>query len=119
VKATDLSLDTSPSDLPLGLAAAYWLDLRGYDPADTARNVPQPLLILQGQRDYQVTAADFARWKTALRDRRDVRLIDYPKLNHLFLAGEGPCMPVEYTRPGNVAVQVIEDIAGWIEKPRQ
>jgi hypothetical protein len=71
------------------------------------------MLILQGERDYQVTMVDFAQWKSALALRNDVRMISYPKLNHLFMDGVGKSRPVEYTRPANVAQGVIEDIARW------
>jgi dienelactone hydrolase len=37
----------------------YWLALRGYDPAAQAAKLTRPLLILQGERDYQVTMKDF------------------------------------------------------------
>jgi hypothetical protein len=39
----------------------------------------------------------------------------YPKLNHLFMEGEGKSTPAEYSRAGNVAASVIDDIARWIE----
>ena len=47
------------------------------------------MLILHGERDYQVTPEEFARWKAALGSRRDVTFHSYPALNHLFIAGTG------------------------------
>ena len=114
VKSADLTLQTSAVDLPLGIPAGYWLDLRNFDPAVAAKKIDKPLLILQGERDYQVTMADFARWKSALESRPDVKFITYPQLNHLFLTGEGKSSAAEYLTPANVAPQVIEDIAKWI-----
>ncbi len=98
-----------------GAPASYWLDLRGYDPPSLASTLPQPLLVLQGERDYQVTMADFERWKAALGPKRNATLKSYPSLDHLFLAGEGPSLPAEYSIPGHVAEEVIADIASWIE----
>ena len=72
------------------------------------------MLILQGERDYQVTPEDFARWKAALGSRRDVTFHSYPALNHLFIAGTGPSLPAEYQVQGHVAEEVIRDIAAWI-----
>ncbi|QDT77868.1 Alpha/beta hydrolase family protein [Gimesia maris] len=115
VKSLELKPETPAGQLPLGIPASYWLALRGYDAAERARTLQVPLLILQGQRDYQVTMDDFARWKQALRNRKDVRFISYPKLNHLFMAGEGPGTPAEYMIPGNVAEEVVRDIAAWID----
>ena len=40
--------------------------------------------------------------------------ISYPKLNHLFIEGEGKSTPAEYSTPGNVARVVVDDIAKWI-----
>jgi dienelactone hydrolase len=115
VKDAKLSATTSARDLPFAVPAEYWLDLRGYKPAEAARQLKQPMLILQGERDYQVTMDDFNGWKTALGDRKNVVFKTYPKLNHLFMAGEGKILPTEYMRPGRVAASVIEDIAAWVK----
>jgi len=100
----------------LGAPAAYWLDLRNYDASANAGKLKQPMLILQGGRDYQVTAKDFEGWERALASRERATLRFYPKLNHLFIAGEGPGMPAEYGRPGHVDQEIIDDIADWIRK---
>jgi hypothetical protein len=75
-----------------------------------------PLLVLQGERDYQVTMADFDGWKKALGGRAQVRLKSYPKLNHLFMEGEGKAKPEDYTKAGHVAEEVVDDIAEWVKK---
>jgi fermentation-respiration switch protein FrsA (DUF1100 family) len=116
VKDANLSRDTPAGELPFGGPASYWLDLRKYDPAAAAAGLKQPMLILQGERDYQVSMADFAGWKKALADRKDVRLKSYPKLNHLFMEGEGKAKPAEYEKAGHAAAEVIDDIAEWIKK---
>ena len=116
VKDPSLSTTTPPSELPLGVPAAYWLDLRGYQPAEMAKELDRPMLILQGGRDYQVTQADFELWKQALGSEEEVEFKLYPALNHLFITGEGKIMPAEYMNPGHVAEEVIQDIAGWIQK---
>lgn len=114
VKSKDLSLQTPSTSLPLGLPASYWLDLRNYKPAQAANEIPRPMLILQGARDYQITTEDFDGWKKALSSHKDVKLILYPALNHLFVEGKGKSKPQEYNVPGHVAEVVINDIAGWI-----
>ena len=108
----------SPSEGLLTGSPAYWLDLRGYHPAEAARALPQPMLILQGGRDYQVTRRDFREWRRCLAQRKDVRFKVYPDLNHLFIAGKGRSEPAEYLRPGNVAETVVADIARWIDALR-
>jgi len=102
----------------MGAFAAYWLDLRGYDPPSLASTLSSPLLILQGGRDYQVTTTAFERWKTALKDRENVTFKLYPDLNHLFIAGKGKSTPSEYQRLGHIAVDVITDVAEWVKRPR-
>jgi uncharacterized protein len=101
-----------------GVPASYWLDLRSYDATAAATKVKAPMLILQGGRDYQVTAEEFAKWKAALGARRDVTFHNYPFLNHLFIAGAGPSLPAEYQVPGHVAEEVVRDIADWIQAQR-
>jgi fermentation-respiration switch protein FrsA (DUF1100 family) len=74
------------------------------------------MLVLQGERDYQVTMADFAGWKKALAGRKGVVLKSYPKLNHLFMEGKGKAKPEEYGKEGHVAKEVVDDIAAWVKK---
>jgi hypothetical protein len=100
----------------LGAPDSYWLDLHGYNPPEVAKTLKTPLLILQGERDYQVTPDNFAAWKKALAGRPPVTLKTYPKLNHLFIEGEGKSTPADYEKPGHVSEVVIADIAGWIKR---
>ncbi len=114
-----LTPDARPEELPLGLPASYWIDLRGYDPVSTARTLRRPMLILHGARDYQVTQEDLEGWKAGLAGQADVKIIQYPSLNHLMIAGQGRSTAQEYDTPGHVDEQVIEDISRWIlaQKP--
>jgi dienelactone hydrolase len=98
-----------------GIPASYWLDLRNYDPVATAKALAIPILMLQGERDYQVTTSeDLLRWRLLLDPHRNVTVHVYTNLNHLFEEGKGPSTPAEYSQPGDVAEYVIGDIAGWI-----
>ena len=114
VKDTSLSKDTPASDLPMNVPASYWLDLHAHPPAEVVCKIKQPMLILQGERDYQVTMEDFAGWKKMLAERKDVVLKSYPRLNHLFMEGEKKSRPDEYLKVDHVASQVIDNIAEWI-----
>ena len=106
--------DAASGRMLAGAPASYWLDLRGYDPPSSARHVKAPMLILQGERDYQVTMEEFAKWKAALGSRGDVTFHSYATLNHQFIAGTGLSLPAEYQVPGHVAEDVVRDIAAWI-----
>lgn len=99
----------------LGVPPAYWADLNAYDPAATAAKLSLPLLILQGGRDYQVTAEDLQRFRVALAGHPNVTIRDFPRLNHLFIAGEGKSRPDEYQVPGHVDVSVIDAIATFVD----
>ncbi len=110
VKALTAKDATEPMPL-LGAAPSYWLDLRAYDAPATAAKLPLPILILQGDRDYQVTGKDLANWRQALANRPNVQFKTYPALNHLFIAGTGQSGPAEYQVPGFVSEEVIRDLA--------
>ena len=101
---------------PVTVPVSYWLDLKAYDAAAAAKKLAIPILILQGERDYQVTMKDFALWKSAVGSRKNVTMRSYPELNHLFIAGEGKSLPAEYAKPGHVAPEVIDDIAKFVVK---
>ena len=69
-------------------AAPGWLHwFAGYDPLPTARRVRVPTLILQGQTDRQVPAAEAGRLAAAMRagGNRRVTVRTFPRMNHLML----------------------------------
>jgi uncharacterized protein len=109
-------LEPGDTDLPpqLGLPVAYWLDLKGYDAAGDAKKLGIPMLILQGGRDFQVGPPEFEAWKTAMSGSHNVTAKAYPSLNHVFVAGEGKSTEEEYRKPGHVSVEVIDDIAKFV-----
>jgi fermentation-respiration switch protein FrsA (DUF1100 family) len=110
-----LSLSTLAKKLPFGIGPSYWLDYRKFDPVGTVKTLEKPVLVLQGRRDYQVTVEDdYQQWQSALRGKGNVQFWLYERLNHLFIAGDGPSTPLEYMVPGNVDEQVIDDIAAWV-----
>jgi pimeloyl-ACP methyl ester carboxylesterase len=98
----------------MGLPTSWWLNVKGYDAASEAKRLGLPMLVMQGERDFQVTMKDFALWKSALARRENVTLHSYPALNDLFIKGEGKGSPAEYHNPGNVAPEVLDDIAAWL-----
>ncbi len=109
-------LTADSSDTIFNAPAGYWVDLRSVQPVAEARLLKVPLLILQGGRDYQVTQVDFDAWKSGLDASSNTTFKLYPKLNHLFIAGEGKSSPEEYEKGGHISEEVIADIADWVLK---
>ena len=96
------------------MPASYVLDLRSYDPAATAARLKIPILVIQGESDYQVTKKDFEGWEKALAGHSNVTKKTYPGLCHLFTPAGSPPSPADYDKPGHVAKSTLEDIANWI-----
>jgi hypothetical protein len=132
-----LEKEKSPS-LPLTNDTNFWLSLNRYNALEVASSIRKPLLIVQGERDYQVTTVDFALWKKQLfaisngnyvRNPGDSDPIDfvqlhqngvdfilYPTLNHLFMTGSEASFPEEYNRKGNVSAILVSDMANWLQR---
>ena len=118
IQAKVKSLEPGDEDLPavFNQPVTYWLNLKDYDPIADAAKIGMPMLILQGERDFQVPMKDFNLWKAGLARSKNVTLKSYPALNHLFVAGSGPSTTQEYAKPGHVAPEVIDDIAAFVKK---
>jgi len=121
-----LAADTRVNVLGSVIPGSYFLDLRGYRPVEVAAQLKIPMLILRGDRDYQVTQEDLDGWKAALAGKPGVTVKSYPGLYHLFMpstsAGSGLGTPADYQKAGHVTPQVVDDIAGWVQaqaKPDQ
>ena len=90
----------------------HYLQAQGQ--TEAARRLSMPMLILQGERDYQVSMQDFRLWQQLLEGKSDVHFHSYPQLNHIFMPGEGKSTPMEYQVEGHVAAYVIDDMAKFI-----
>ena len=106
-------------DTVFGLPVPYQRHLQGIDAAALHLMDGKPVLVLQGERDKQVSMDDFILWQEKLKDHPAAEFISYPALNHLF--GEYRGEPVtlmniaaEYAARTPVAEQVILDIAGFV-----
>ena len=85
----------------------------------TAQSLHLPMLVLQGERDYQVRMTDYHIWQQALSDHDNVEFHSYPGLNHIFHESNSPGVlssPTDYLEKGTIPSQVIDDIARFILK---
>jgi len=112
-----LEKDSPSTVLFGGVGPAYYLSELRYNEVATARSIPQPLLLLQGDRDYQVTVAnDLDVWLRGLKGRKGVTVVQFAYADHLFLDGTGRPTPLEYDKPGHVDAKVVATIATWVER---
>lgn len=118
VKSQLLTPQTSPELLPFNLPAAYWLDLKGYDPVKEAAKLKENILVLQAEKDYQVPMADYERWKVLCRLKGNVTLKSFPSLNHLFIYENGKSKPASYQTFGHVHENVIKEISDFMQKTK-
>lgn len=115
LRSTAFDLKAANNQLPLGISAQYWQALLNYKPQAEIKKVTIPLLVLNGERDYQVTMKEFSLWKKALKNTK-AQFISYPKLNHLFIAGEGKPNPDEYNVKGEVDKKAVQDIVSFCKQ---
>jgi hypothetical protein len=89
-----------------------------YDPLPVARRLRQPVLIVHGALDRQVSVGQADTLAAAMRaaGNRDVTLKVYPRLNHLFLPTDGDGAPADY--PGlpqrALPVELLDTLAAWL-----
>ena len=102
------------ADTVAGAYASYWKWLAAYDILQAAGEITEPVLLLQGEEDYQVTMTDFAIWQETFGEKNNWQMISYPGLTHLFMPGQKSEGSAAYTREARVDEQVIRDIAGFI-----
>lgn len=101
----------------LGMPAGYIRELDALRVTEVAGRIRTPLLVLQGERDYQITMADFELWRQALAEHPDALLRSYPALDHLFMAGEGLSKPEDFfATQRNVDPAVLRDVIQWVRR---
>jgi pimeloyl-ACP methyl ester carboxylesterase len=98
----------------IGVPQSYWQDWARRDGVASARKLGRPVLVLRGDRDFQVGEEDIAIWKKGLDGMPQIRFVALPGLNHLFISGTGKPGPSEYETPGHVDAGVIDALAAFI-----
>jgi dienelactone hydrolase len=111
-------LEEVDEDAPtvMGLPVAYWVDLKGYDPMATLKKLGIPVLVLQGERDFQIPMKEFTAWKQGLAGSKNVTAQSFPSLNHFFVSGEGKSTEAEYRKPGHMAPEIVDAIAKFVKQ---
>src|SRR5689334_10063982 len=116
-----------PKDVPPALAVLFvpinqnfMKSLASFDPPAAIRAVPQPVLIVQGGHDLQVTVADAERLHSA---RPDAQLVVVPAANHVLKPDSGTTlagqMTTTYRNPTiPVIPEIITAIVDWILRLR-
>lgn len=87
--------DGKSEEATLGASAAYWRDWASRDGISVAKALSVPMLVMRGDRDYQVIA-------------------EVPGANHLFIVGAGKPGPAEYEVAGHVDANVVNAIASFV-----
>jgi uncharacterized protein len=102
-----------------GLKAVAWLkEFFTYDPLPTISKVRQPILILQGELDRQVTAEQAGMLEQAARaaGNKDVTVRLFPTLNHLFLPSKTGAFSEYSTLETNIVPDdVLKTLGDWLE----
>ncbi|GGF99763.1 alpha/beta hydrolase family protein [Paenibacillus aceti] len=108
------TVDHMPEQFPIQ-PAYWWFEQKNYNPAEAAKGQNVPMLVLQGENDWQVTMKQFEGWKTALKARKNVKFKSYPHVNHLLTEYKNLSIGTEYAKPSNVSQDIVNDIATWIK----
>jgi len=102
-------------------AQAWAREYFSYDPLASVRQVKQPILILQGERDRQVDQSHAKLLADAARGagNKRVTVLVFPTLNHLFLPSKTGSFN-EYSRLETTVVPdtVLSAIADWFGSSR-
>lgn len=105
-----------------GMNGYYLKEMDQFDVPSMTKKLEKPILILQGEDDFQVYyEKDFMLWKDLLEDHTNATFISYPNLNHFFIKYEGPGKGTvaEYETPNQVSAEVIQDIGRWILEQKE
>ena len=113
-----------PADVPPQLAALFvpinqnfMKSLASFDPVAAIKQVRQPVLIVQGGRDIQITVADAERLHAA---KPDAPLVVVPLANHVLKQATDTTLAAQlptYQNPTMpIMPEVVSAIAEWIAK---
>ncbi len=103
-----------------GTTLYYFKEMGEHSVADYLTTTKKPMLILQGEKDFQVSVEkDFNEYKKLLNNKTNVEFRLYENLNHAFvnyLYSDILKAKQEYNTERHIGEEVVSDIADWIVK---
>lgn len=103
-----------------GTTLYYFKELGEHPVEDYLGETKKPMLILQGEKDVQVSVEkDFQVYKELLKDHPDVTFKLYEGLNHCFMPAVYESIlkaKQEYNKEQHIGSEVLDDIANWIKE---
>ena len=101
-----------------GTTLYYFKEMGEHPASDYLLATEKPILIMQGEKDFQATADnDFSAYKQLLAGKSNVTFRLYENLSHAFVPSVyGDIMKAkqEYNVEQHISEEVIADIASWI-----
>ncbi len=94
----------------------WWREHYYHDPVETIQRVKCPIMVLQGEKDYQVPAheAELLGQALAAVHHPDYEIHVFPDLNHIMFATKGVSDGTEYGDPrGHLDAEVLGNIVRW------
>ena len=102
-----------------GVTLYYFKEMGQPTVEDYLNKTDKPMLIMQGEKDFQVRAdRDYAAYQKILVGRSNVTFKLYPGLNHAFVPATYEDISMakkEYSIEKHIGDDVISDIANWIK----
>lgn len=102
-----------------GVTLYYFKEMGEHQASDYLMELEKPILILQGEKDFQATVKDdYSQYQMLLEGKDNVTFHLYEGLNHAFVSAISENIMManqEYKPRRNVNAKVIEDIAMWIK----
>lgn len=98
----------------MGQDLTYIKSLLDYDAVKEAEDMSMPVLVLQGEEDYQVTMDDFRIWKDNYEGKDNWKFVAFPGLSHMFMEGRYEDGPASYQGVKHIPDEVTDTIAGFI-----
>ena len=103
-----------------GVTLYYFKEMNNFDTKNYLRTISKPMLIMQGEKDFQATVdKDFSCYRELLEGKENVSFKLYENLNHAFVPSiYGNIMKAkqEYNLEQHIGENVIADIANWIKE---
>ena len=111
-----MGIDSDKRKLPFNIPASYWMSLEEYNLNNpkNRKKIKKPMLVLWGEKDYQVRETDFNLYKKYFTKKKN-EFKSYKNLNHILMLSNGTMGPSEYSSTQrNIPEYVVDDLVGWL-----
>lgn len=95
--------------------ANYVISLNNLKLGEKYKKLDAPILLLQGDKDFQVTLKDFEKLKEDLKDNKNMKAVLIENMTHILMPSKGKFLSYDYNDENKLDEKLVKEMVDFLD----